>query len=656
MSLRGKILLLFLSLAVGPFAAVAAFAYVQSTRAVRSLVQGNADVQTARAAGAIAELARRVKDQVSRTAEYPGVRTLLGSTATSRGSFGGDDGDPAGPLPIEAVFPYEILASLSGLVASLEVRARDGTIVARGHLAGEAVDLGGCPPGHTPASGPTLSRPVTAPSGDDVLGSVTASLRPEGILAGRTWEAGGARNVRTLVVDRNAGVVLSDRCDELGMSLTALANGRGWSTDLAVLAAEHGRFEYRDDEGMHLASFVGLDVPPWTVVSTASMAVVTAPIHRMRLDYGLFVLFVVAATGAAFSLLIGRVIRSLADVTEAAMRIGEGDLTPWLPPPGEDEVGRLSFAIGRMVDRLKGMMRQVERSGRLAAVGELSSHLAHEVRNPLSSIKLNLQGLRREVDSGLVLSDASESIQISLREVERLERVVSGVLALGRTKLLARQSCSVHGLLREIVTFVRTDLDRRGLELTLDLRASEDTVLADSSEIKSVLMNLLLNAADAMPDGGPLAVWTDVVMTREGERVVEIHVLDWGPGVPPEFRDRIFEPFFTTKTEGSGIGLALALQCVRQHGGELYLEQGSELSRGSEFVVRLPLDYVESEEDPGSPTEDGGALEGDGSLGPMASARGDESHPGSSDEAQPTGKRPRRNPVVSGAGAWKAGE
>ncbi len=303
----------------------------------------------------------------------------------------------------------------------------------------------------------------------------------------------------------------------------------------------------------------------------------------------LFMVAVMLLTSLAFSLLINRVMRSLGELTAAADAIGRGDFTPWLPPPGEDEVGRLSFAIGSMVERIGQMLRQVEQSRQLAVVGEFASYLAHEIRNPLSSLKLNLQGAVRDFRAGQLDGHLPQVLETCVQEINRLDRVVHTILRLGRVESGARAPCSVHGVIDEAVNLIGMQLSRRGISVEVRQRALADRVLASSEQLKGVLLNLLLNATDAMPLGGRIRIWTRNELARDDRPAVRIHIADDGPGIPPEQRDRIFDPFFTTKRDGTGIGLSLALRTLRHHGGDLTYEKSSEIESGAEFIITLPL-------------------------------------------------------------------
>jgi len=141
---------------------------------------------------------------------------------------------------------------------------------------------------------------------------------------------------------------------------------------------------------------------------------------------------------------------------------------------------------------------------------------------------------------------------------------------------------------------VRPQLEGQEIVVEQDLQAASDIVLGDAEALKGVFLNLLLNAAEAMPDGGELRISSEVVRGQEsGTRIIRVRVADQGPGVRPEVADKIFEPFFSTKGEGTGFGLPLALSTVEDHGGTLRLEESAPERTGAVFAVELPLVGVE---------------------------------------------------------------
>jgi signal transduction histidine kinase len=335
---------------------------------------------------------------------------------------------------------------------------------------------------------------------------------------------------------------------------------------------------------------------PWVAVATALDPAASASMWGVLSSYWLVILGVVASTALTY-IVVGRVTSSLEALTQAAERVGGGNLRPWLPPPGSDEVGRLTLAFSLMMSRLRDTMEQADRSGRLAVVGKLSSYLAHEIRNPLSAVKMNLQRLERWTRSGEIPERCREPVELSLTEVDRLSTAVSNVLQLSRSHTQPPEVMSVHELVKEAGSLLDTQFLRQGVALRWELDAEADRIVGRRGQLKGVILNLMLNALDAQPKGGELLIRSNLaarVPGGDGPRL-ELRFLDKGPGVPQGIRDRVFEPFFTTKRTGSGIGLAIASRAVRDHGGDLRLDDPVGVGDGAEFVVSLPLAAVAPE-------------------------------------------------------------
>lgn len=333
------------------------------------------------------------------------------------------------------------------------------------------------------------------------------------------------------------------------------------------------------------------------VLGPADAERLVGAVGRMQVTYWLFVIGLAGSTVAAFSLLLRGVTANLEALIRASEKIGEGDLNPWLPPPSKDELGRLNLALGRMLERIREMVTEVDRSGRLAAIGQLSSYLAHEIRTPLSATRMNLQRMERWARNGRIPAICSEPVEISLREVDRLTTAVSGILALTRSHDSPLVPMSIHEAVQEAATVLDPEMTRRSVALELELDAHADRVLGRPGQVKGVVLNLLLNAIEAQPRGGKVEISSRLARVSSSEGpMLELRVRDEGPGVPPEIRERIFEPFFTTKKEGSGIGLALAVQSIRENGGEILLEEPDVAGRGAEFVIQLPLAPMAPEE------------------------------------------------------------
>jgi signal transduction histidine kinase len=278
-----------------------------------------------------------------------------------------------------------------------------------------------------------------------------------------------------------------------------------------------------------------------------------------------------------------RALRPIRTLTEAAQRLGRGSPeSVAVPERGDDELAVLAREFNAMAQRLAARERELRaqgeallRSERLAAIGRIAAQITHEIRNPLSSISLNAEELGERAPQARELCDAI------VREVDRLTAITEEYLRFARLPKPQMQRADLNDTVRDLLEFVRPELDAARVRVTTSLSPALPRVHADVAQLRQLLLNLLRNAREAMGSGGTLHV-----VTRGGEASVEVEVRDSGPGIPPERLARIFDPFFTTKERGTGLGLAMAQEIAQEHGGQLSCE--SVPGQGTSFTLRLP--------------------------------------------------------------------
>jgi signal transduction histidine kinase len=329
----------------------------------------------------------------------------------------------------------------------------------------------------------------------------------------------------------------------------------------------------------------------WTAVASLDYAEFAAPFAKLRRQYFGTIALVLLVPLVLVLVGIRRDMRRLAAISAAANAIGHGRFDVWLPPPTGDEIGRVSLALGRMTERLSSSIRQIEVSRSMAAVGELATYLSHEIRNPLSSIRLNLQMLGRDLRGGTVPDDAQQLVGLCLSELQRLDDVVRTVLEVGRAPRPASGTCPAHQVIEETLCVMQRKVAARGITVETSLGARRADVAMDSASLRSIVMNLVLNSMEALADRpAPFIMVRTRLLTDDGapDPRFELRVSDNGPGVPAHLRERIYDPFFTTKASGNGVGLPTALRSVQECGGTMR-SQPSEWGVGAEFVVELPL-------------------------------------------------------------------
>jgi two-component system, NtrC family, sensor kinase len=313
---------------------------------------------------------------------------------------------------------------------------------------------------------------------------------------------------------------------------------------------------------------------------------------------------------AAFSVLFGvavalyarRVLRPLGSVTERAKAVAKGDLTPRAVLASNDEIGELAGTFESMVAAIARANEQLLASERLAAIGKMAAHVTHEIRNPLSSIALNVELLEEEFPAAE--SEGRALLRAIKNEVERLTGLSAQYLSVARKQPPRLEVEDLGEIVAEAHEFMRRELQRRHVESFVRVEDGLPYVRVDEAQLKQALYNLITNASDAMPSGGRLSL----AVARTGDGVA-ITVDDEGSGMDEATRQRLFEPFFTTKSHGTGLGLAITRQIIQTHGGRI--DCSSRAEGGTRFTIHLPA------------CEDSSAVPGPVSSPPSQHVQGD---------------------------------
>ena len=235
----------------------------------------------------------------------------------------------------------------------------------------------------------------------------------------------------------------------------------------------------------------------------------------------------------------------------------------------------------RDLDSLESINTQLQVSERLAALGRITAGVAHEVKNPLNSMRLWLENLKESLPAEPD-SASQQAVQVLDKEIDRLDAVVKRFLDFTRPMDIRLEATQLAHLLKEVLEIAQPQLQKSNIQLAQLLPIDVPEVYVDRALLKQAVLNLVLNAAEAMPNGGQMRL----VLSRRGE-MAEITVGDTGKGIPLEHRQRIFQLFFTTRPGGSGIGLASAFRIIQLHNGSI--DFTSEVGRGTSFRIELPL-------------------------------------------------------------------
>jgi signal transduction histidine kinase len=421
------------------------------------------------------------------------------------------------------------------------------------------------------------------------------SLITERLEAGRAT----AHRVRELAPESEQRFVedVTRKLDELSARFADYESGAGQL--FTMLESEAPDWNQASDELRRLqqverASSSAIRLLHGSIEARIHERVRQAEERSRRTEVAIILLPVVAiGVGLLATGIAARSLRPVRMLSEGLGRIRQGDFNTRLGIPGDDEIAQLAAQFDAMVGALKdrdALLRQKQaellRAERLAAVGRVSAQVAHEVRNPLSSIGLNVELLQDRLAQATfatpeAATETRELLVAVTREIDRVTEITEDYLRLARLPAPVLREENLVELLEEVLGFSSSELQRAGVTLSTTFPPAALLVRVDEAQLRQVFLNLVRNAREAMPAGGQLTV-----TAWNAAAGVEVRVQDTGTGISAEVQDRIYEPFFTTKAGGTGLGLSLSRQIVEAHGGRIELE--SVVDRGTTFHVYFP--------------------------------------------------------------------
>jgi signal transduction histidine kinase len=324
------------------------------------------------------------------------------------------------------------------------------------------------------------------------------------------------------------------------------------------------------------------DLLPWTVVVAEPLANAFAPARRTAKLLATILVGTLLIALAVALIAARRVTRPLTELTGAADAVGRGARPASIVPVrSRDEIGTLTAAFNRMASDLKRAERELVDAAKFSFVGELAAGVAHEVRTPLGVLRSSAQLLERSLD--VKDDDSRELLRLLRDEVDRIERVVSALLELGRPREMRPELSPLGQILFRAADFVEAQARQKRINIRRRIIDQDPVIFCDPELIYQVVLNLLVNAVQILPDGGSIEIV--ILSAREGYAGFEVR--DDGPGMTDEVRARVFEPFFTRREGGAGLGLTFVQRVVHEHRGRISVE--SEVGRGTTFRVTLPV-------------------------------------------------------------------
>lgn len=302
---------------------------------------------------------------------------------------------------------------------------------------------------------------------------------------------------------------------------------------------------------------------------------------RNRYMIALLTVFMVALGLMVY--FVAKTLRPLMQLSESCAAIGGGELNTVSTRGVSGELLALEQTFNQMVKSLREkemMENKLRQAQRLSAMGNLAAGIAHDVRNPLNAIKLLSSHAQDMLEGDGHI--ACKTMRTIRNEVDRLEEIVSSFLSLARETELHREPRELDALLDECVHLFQKDAEARGIRLGSDLHTSGVTLMLDPKQWKRAILNVLLNALEACPEGGRVRLFS-----RRTDMHCEIEIRDDGPGLSRETVERVFDPYFTTKPGGTGLGLSITRGIIEEHGGTIDITGSPGM--GCQVLIKLPL-------------------------------------------------------------------
>jgi signal transduction histidine kinase len=299
------------------------------------------------------------------------------------------------------------------------------------------------------------------------------------------------------------------------------------------------------------------------------------------------IIVVVVLLGIAASFVMSRFITNpLNKFVEFTKVLGKGEYGSRVDVRYGDEIGYLARNFNTLSMQLKTAREKMEEAytythlleaEKLSSIGQISAGLAHELKNPLTSLKMLFQAFKEQPDM------TREDAEVISSEIEKMDRVLSNFMGFVKQKGFRLSETNLNELIERVLSLATYDIENANIVVRKDMIGTLPPVEADRGLLEQVFLNLVINAVHAMPGGGEIRI-----SGKSDDSFVEVMVWDKGSGIPSDIREKIFNPFFTTKEGGTGLGLAIAYNIVKSHGGKLFFN--SDEGRGTVFTVRLPIE------------------------------------------------------------------
>ncbi|GAB4542785.1 MAG: hypothetical protein Fur0020_12220 [Thermodesulfovibrionia bacterium] len=307
--------------------------------------------------------------------------------------------------------------------------------------------------------------------------------------------------------------------------------------------------------------------------------------RRMRMLTLPIIVFVIIMGIVASFMLARRITEPLNRFINFTRVLGRGEFGKQIGFESMDEIGELADAFNKLSMDLKIARERMEEAytythllhtEKLSSIGQMSAGLAHELKNPVTTLKMLFQALREQPD----LTD--EDIEIINNEIEKIDSILTRFFSFVKHKGFNLAPVNISHVIDRVLDLASFDIRSHGITIHKDMPDMPPPIKADAHLLEQVFLNLIINSIEAMPDGGEIRISGKV----DGESI-DVMIADMGKGIPADIKTKVFEPFFTTKKNGTGLGLSIAYNIIKEHSGRIFFD--SDEGRGTVFTVRIPV-------------------------------------------------------------------
>ena len=447
-----------------------------------------------------------------------------------------------------------------------------------------------------------LTDPFTLESSDVIIGVILLDVDVKNSIEPlmRNWPGMGNTGETLLVRKEENNIVYLNNLrhkEDAGLKLVCNINSTSDIPSILSASGEEGIKESMDYRNVSvLSAYRYIPTLNWGLVAKQDLTEAFAPVEQLKMRI-IVLIFVCTTVVIAIGIsLTNRITQPILQLAEGAKAIGSGNLDHRISITSQNEVGALAKEFNQMATKLKESYSNLEqkveertaqllRAERLAAVGELAAEVAHEINNPLGGLRNFASMLENEPEN---TQQTKKYAALILEGLKRVEIIVKRLLTFSRPYSLQMSDKNINYIINNSIKFIEYRIEPCHITIKKDLNETIPYVYIDVDNISQVLINIMVNALESMPDGGTLTIKTDTC--KEHDNCVTVCIADTGCGIREELKDKIFEPFFTTKNKegekGLGMGLAISKRIIEDHHGKINVE--SNIGKGTTFRICLP--------------------------------------------------------------------